>query len=114
MQDQDGWYIARNDEQAGPVSGREMQEFIRLGYLKSEDLIWRPGFDNRQRAGDISVFLQLLPSPPGEEGAELPEHAGRPANNGAATVPFSQERAATEAGLSRLSESEFNRCRRRS
>jgi hypothetical protein len=90
MLDQDGWYIARDGEQGGPLTDREMQEFIRGGYLHSEDLIWRRGFDNWQRAGDISVFLQLLPSPPGKEGAELPGHGGRPANNGPATVSVSK------------------------
>ena len=115
MQHQDNWYILRDAEQGGPLTDREMQEFVRAGHLHSEDLIWRPGFDNWQRAGDISVFLQLLPSPPGEGGPELlktsepPEHGGRPAKNGAATVPTSQKQVATEGGLSRLSESEFNR-----
>ena len=113
MQHQDNWYILRDAEQGGPLTDREMQEFVRAGHLHSEDLIWRPGFDNWQRAGDISVFLQLLPSPPGEGGPELlktsepPEHGGRPAKNGAATAPASHKRVATEAGLSRLSESEF-------
>jgi hypothetical protein len=113
MQNQDDWYIARDGEQGGPLTDREMQEFVRAGHLHSEDLIWRPGFDNWQRAGDISVFLQLLPSPPGEADPKLlktlerTEDSGRPAKNGAATVPVSQKKVATEAGLSRLSETEF-------
>jgi hypothetical protein len=117
MQNQGDWYIARNGEQGGPLTDREMQEFVRAGHLHSEDLIWRPGFDSWQRAGDISVFLQLLPNPPGETDPKLlktlerPEDGRRPAKNGAASVPVSQKQVAiaAEAGLSRLSESEFHR-----
>jgi hypothetical protein len=91
MLDRDDWYIARDGQQAGPLTDREMQEFVRGGHLNSEDLIWRPGFDDWLRAGDISVFLQQI-SPPGEGGPEQskrlgrPEQGGGPARNGVATV----------------------------
>jgi hypothetical protein len=117
MQDRDDWYIARDGQQAGPLTDRVMQEFVRGGYLNSEDLLWRPGFENWQRAGDISVFLQLLPNALGEAGPELlktmepPEHGRRPAKNGTAAVSVSQTQTATEAGLSRLSESDFKAVR---
>jgi hypothetical protein len=115
MQDRDDWYIARDGRQVGPLSDRGMQEFVRAGHLHSEDQVWRPGFDNWQRAGEISVFLQLFPSPAEEGDPELlktlerPEHGGRPAKIGTAAVPVSQKQAATEAGLSRLSEREYAR-----
>jgi hypothetical protein len=108
MQDRDDWYIARDGRQVGPLSDRGMQVFARRGHLNSEDLVWRPGFDDWRRADD-TVFLKLKPSPPEEEEPELPEQDGGSVNNGAGADPVSQKKAATDAGLSRLSEREFKR-----
>src|SRR5262249_8103581 len=62
MQNQDGWYIARDGQQVGPITEREMREFLRRGHLKSDDCVWRPGFDNWQRASDVGD-LHVLRSP---------------------------------------------------
>jgi hypothetical protein len=60
MQDHDGWYIARDNQQIGPITAREMQEFIRRGHLKLNDHIWRPGFDNWRRASDVPGLISRL------------------------------------------------------
>jgi len=48
------WYIAREGQQHGPLSEPEMQLFVKGGYLKPSDLVWRPGFSDWQSA--LKVF----------------------------------------------------------
>jgi hypothetical protein len=44
------WYIARNNQQHGPLSEAELAKFIKDGYLLQDDLLWREGFANWQPA----------------------------------------------------------------
>jgi hypothetical protein len=71
MQDQGGWYIARDDQQVGPLTAAEMREFIRCGHLNSADHVWRLGFDNWQRAGDVPGLLQPPPRMPRGRGERI-------------------------------------------
>ena len=44
------WYIARDGKQHGPLTDVEMRTFIAHSYLRSADLIWRPGMTEWQTA----------------------------------------------------------------
>ena len=35
------WYLARGGQQYGPLSEAELAEFIELGHLQPNDLLWR-------------------------------------------------------------------------
>jgi hypothetical protein len=38
------WYLARGDKQWGPLADRELLLLAERGGLKTDDLLWRPGF----------------------------------------------------------------------
>jgi hypothetical protein len=40
------WYLARGDKQWGPLADRELLLLAERGGLKTDDLLWRPGFDS--------------------------------------------------------------------
>ena len=40
------WYIARDQQEYGPVSDAELEELIELGHLQPTDFLWREGFPN--------------------------------------------------------------------
>jgi hypothetical protein len=44
------WYVARDQQEYGPVSGAELEELIKLGHLQPTDLLWREGFPNWRSA----------------------------------------------------------------
>ncbi|MEL6374396.1 MAG: GYF domain-containing protein [Pseudomonadota bacterium] len=44
------WYLAREGQQFGPLSQRELDKFVELGHLRGEDLLWRAGMAEWQRA----------------------------------------------------------------
>ena len=39
------WYLARGDQQWGPLADRELLLLAERGGLKTDDLLWRPGFE---------------------------------------------------------------------
>ncbi len=47
------WYIARDGQQHGPLSGVEIQKFIELGHLRATDLVWRAGFADWQLGHEV-------------------------------------------------------------
>jgi hypothetical protein len=47
------WYLARDGQQFGPLSDAEMKVFNELGHLQRTDLVWRKGFSDWRRAGDV-------------------------------------------------------------
>lgn len=40
------WYFTRNDERQGPISSDRLKAMAREGWLRPEDLVWRPGMPN--------------------------------------------------------------------
>jgi len=40
------WYIARDQQQYGPISDAELNKFCELGHLEPYDLLWREGLPN--------------------------------------------------------------------
>ncbi len=47
------WYIARDGKQHGPLTEVEMRTFIAHSYLRTADLIWRPGMAEWQAASGV-------------------------------------------------------------
>jgi len=57
------WYLTRGDERHGPLSDLEMLNFIELGHLRSNDLLWREGFSEWRPAMVVFPELQEVPNP---------------------------------------------------
>jgi hypothetical protein len=47
------WYLARDDQQIGPLTDIEMKKFIELGHMRPTDLVWRKGFADWQQASAV-------------------------------------------------------------
>ena len=47
------WYLAREGKQFGPLTDGELKKVIELGHLKPDDLLWRAGQEDWQRAATI-------------------------------------------------------------
>lgn len=54
------WYIARDGKQHGPLTDIEMRTFVAHNYLRSSDLIWRPGMAEWQLAP--TLFPAVFPT----------------------------------------------------
>jgi hypothetical protein len=59
------WYLARDGQQHGPISDRELSELHRLGQLRSSDLLWRDGWSGWAPAAAVFRMPQL-PQVPNE------------------------------------------------
>jgi uncharacterized protein DUF4339 len=60
------WYLARGDKQWGPLADRELLLLAERGGLKTDDLLWRPGFDAWKPVREVCDAGDLLGSqPPG-------------------------------------------------
>lgn len=54
------WYLARGDKQYGPLADRELLLLAERGGLRTDDLLWKPGFDSWKSVhslGDAGNFL---------------------------------------------------------
>jgi hypothetical protein len=47
------WYLARGDQQWGPLADRELLLLAERGGLKTDDLLWRPGFESWKPVRDV-------------------------------------------------------------
>ena len=74
------WYIARDGKQHGPLTEIEMKTFVAHNYLRTTDLIWRPGMSEWQPAP------QLFPE--SFEAAPAPAETVRPATGGQSASPM--------------------------
>jgi GYF domain 2 len=67
------WYLARGDQQWGPLADRELLLLAERGGLKTDDLLWRPGFESWKPVRDVAGELTESRSP----------HSTSPANGAA-------------------------------
>ncbi len=51
------WYLARGDQQWGPLADRELLLLAERGGLKTDDLLWKPGFETWQPVRAVCDFL---------------------------------------------------------
>ncbi|HZJ11074.1 MAG TPA: DUF4339 domain-containing protein [Methyloceanibacter sp.] len=84
------WYLSRGDKRYGPLADRELLLLAEQGGLRTDDLLWKPGFDSWKSVHafcDVSNFAEsasLLPAgTPSDEFADAAVDAaglGEPAN----------------------------------
>jgi hypothetical protein len=58
------WYLARNNQQHGPITDAELAKFIKDGHLLPDDLLWREGFANWQPASVVFAQPARRPAAP--------------------------------------------------
>ena len=66
------WYIARQGQQHGPISEKELTIFVKEGYLQPDDLIWRQGLPDWMRADQLESLLEKRPEATPEAGGPPP------------------------------------------
>jgi hypothetical protein len=52
-QSPDSWYLARGDKRFGPLGNRELLLLAQRGGLKTDDLLWKPGFESWKPVRDV-------------------------------------------------------------
>lgn len=68
------WYLARDGQQFGPLSERELAKFVELGHLQPNDLLWREGFPDWRPA--LVVFPPRKVAAPPVASMRAPAPAG--------------------------------------
>src|SRR5688572_9786048 len=88
----DSWYLARGDKRFGPLGNRELLLLAERGGLKTDDLLWKPGFESWKPVRDVCDMAALAaPQERSSAGVEfLP-----------ADTPGAEPAAATSAGPAR-------------
>jgi hypothetical protein len=70
------WYLARGDKQWGPLANRELLLLAERGGLKTDDLLWRPGFQSWRpvrevcEAGDLAESQSPRSAPQIDRGTD--------------------------------------------
>jgi GYF domain 2 len=75
------WYLARGEQQWGPLADRELLLLAERGGLKTDDLLWRPGFKSWKPVRDVAGELTESRSP-------HPAHAA--ANHDVESAPIAE------------------------
>jgi hypothetical protein len=82
------WYLARGDKQWGPLADRELLLLAERGGLKTDDMLWRPGFDSWKPVREVcnggALFGSGSPSAtnsPREDDAAEAAPAAEPGRN---------------------------------
>src|SRR5262245_39452154 len=60
---QSAWHLLRGGKTHGPLSDKEFRLLIENGKLKSDDLIWRPGFEDWRPASTVLGHASPPPIP---------------------------------------------------
>jgi uncharacterized membrane protein YhaH (DUF805 family) len=60
----DGWHYAEGERVIGPISEEELLAAINQRRNAQDVLVWRDGFQNWQRAGDVPELKSRLAAPP--------------------------------------------------
>ena len=74
------WYLARGDQQWGPLADRELLLLAERGGLKTDDLLWRPGFESWTPVREVCEAGDLL-------GSRSPHPANGQANDTGVSAP---------------------------
>lgn len=77
------WYLARGDQQWGPLADRELLLLAERGGLKTDDLLWRPGFESWTPVREVCEAGDLL-------GSRSPHPANGQANDAAVSAPAAE------------------------
>jgi GYF domain 2 len=52
------WHLSRDGKQFGPLSANELLQMAKLGKLRADDLLWKPGYDTWKPASAIPGLLK--------------------------------------------------------
>ena len=77
------WYLARGDQQWGPLADRELLLLAERGGLKTDDLLWRPGFEAWKPVREVCEAEDLL-------GSRSPHPANGRANDAGVSAPAAE------------------------
>ena len=77
------WYLARGDQQWGPLADRELLLLAERGGLKTDDLLWRPGFESWTPVREVCEAGDLL-------GSRSPHPANGQANDAGVSAPAAE------------------------
>lgn len=69
------WHIARDGKQHGPLTEIEMRAFVAVGFLRSGDLVWRPGISEWQSA--VVIYPEAFLPAGSEPAAKVSEPAAK-------------------------------------
>jgi len=75
------WYLARGNERYGPLADRELLLLAERGGLRSDDLLWRPGFSSWKSVHAVCTSIATSKSalPPDAEYLPIREASNREA-----------------------------------
>ncbi len=77
------WYLARGDQQWGPLADRELLLLAERGGLKTDDLLWRPGFESWRPVREVCEAGDLL-------GSRSPHPVNEPASEAEVSAPAAE------------------------
>jgi hypothetical protein len=77
------WNLARGDKQWGPLADRELLLLAERGGLKTDDLLWRPGFESWTPVREVCEAGDLL-------GSRSPHPANGQANDAGVSAPAAE------------------------
>jgi hypothetical protein len=81
------WYLARGDKRWGPLADRELLLLAERGGLKTDDLLWRPGFQSWKPVREVCGAGDLLESRPAQA---APPANGETNHDDAAAAPVAE------------------------
>jgi len=65
------WYLARGDQQWGPLADRELLLLAERGGLKTDDLLWKPGFETWKPVREVCDLLPATQEAQAEGASEV-------------------------------------------
>lgn len=71
------WYLARGDKQYGPLGDRELLLLAQRGGLRTDDLLWKPGFESWKSVHAVCDLGTSSQNASPDCAAYLPESAAR-------------------------------------
>jgi hypothetical protein len=87
------WFYARNGNRFGPLTSQQIRELACTGKISPEDLLWKEGMREWQKAGDARGLFPLECSP--SESIALPPHTQRALPAATDTAPEARPPAIT-------------------
>jgi hypothetical protein len=91
------WYLARGDKRWGPLADRELLLLAERGGLKTDDLLWRPGFQSWKPVREVCDAGGLIESRPTQ--AMSPAHGQTNQEDAAPVAEPDREKPSLRARL---------------
>lgn len=82
------WFFASQGQQQGPYPEAQFHQFIAVGTVTAETLVWTEGMANWQKAGDIPGLLSGASGAPAVPGSGVPPMAASARGGGPLSIEF--------------------------